>query len=451
MGKLFGTDGIRGVANREPMTSETSLKIGQALAYILKKKGHRPRIVVGKDTRLSGYMLESALATGICSMGADVILVGPMPTPGIAFITSNMDADAGVVISASHNPYEDNGIKIFSNSGFKLNTDQEEKIEELVFSEKLKNLLPQSLEIGKAYRADDALGRYIVFLKHTLPKNLDMEDLKIAVDCANGATYKVAPTIFCEMRARVKPINVSPDGTNINLDSGSLHPDLLSQTVSKNDADIGLAFDGDGDRLIAVDEKGSIVTGDKITAICAAHMKNQGRLKNNVVVTTIMSNMGLLKALKNAGITRIEAPVGDRFVLDKMLENGAVLGGEDSGHLIFLDHHTTGDGIITALQLISVMKTTGKPLSELSLIMETYPQILENITVKQKPPIDEIPFLKEAIKKAENALGSDGRVLVRYSGTQPMLRIMVEGPTQEKTRDCVDKIAAAARKTLCAG
>ncbi len=448
MGKLFGTDGIRGVANKEPMTSEMALKIGQALAHVLKRDNHRPRIIVGKDTRLSGYMIETALSTGICSMGSDVVLVGPMPTPGIAFITNNMDADAGVVISASHNPFEDNGIKIFANSGFKLNTAQEEQIENLIFSGELSNLLPPSEDIGKAYREDDALGRYIVFLRHALHRRINMEGMKIAIDCANGATYKIAPTLFREMRAEVVPINITPDGTNINKDAGSLHPEIMSEYVVMHGADIGLAFDGDGDRLIVSDEKGNIITGDKIIAICANHLKNTGELKNNLVITTIMSNLGLLKAFEKLGISRIEAPVGDRLVLEKMIEHGAVLGGEDSGHIILLDHHTTGDGILTALQLLAVMQASKQPLSELATIMDTFPQILENITVKDKPDLTGIPSIQQAIKEVEKDLGSSGRVVVRYSGTQPMLRVMVEGPTQEKTKASVDIIADVVRKEL---
>lgn len=448
MNKLFGTDGIRGIANRKPMTSDMALKIGQALAYILKKKGHRPRIIVGKDTRLSGYMLESALATGMCSMGADVILVGPMPTPGIAFITNNMDADAGVVISASHNPYEDNGIKIFANSGLKLNNRQENEIEEIIFSNKFEHLLPPSREIGRAFRENDALGRYIVFLRHTLSKHINLEGMKIAVDCANGATYKVAPTLFKEMRAEIISLNVNPDGTNINKNSGSLYPNIVAEATVSQGADIGLAFDGDGDRLIVSDEKGNIITGDKIIAICAKYMKETGVLKNNLVVTTIMSNIGLKEALDKLEIKRTVAAVGDRFVLEKMIEDGAVLGGEDSGHIIFLDHHSTGDGIITALQLLAIMQSNGKKLSELASIMETYPQILENVTINNQRPLEEIPALQDIIKEVETDLGSLGRVLVRYSGTQPMLRIMAEGPTEKKTREGVRRITEVAKKEL---
>ncbi len=448
MEKLFGTDGIRGVANRGPMTSKMALKIGQALAYVLKREDHRPRIVIGKDTRLSGYMIETALSSGICSMGADVILVGPMPTPGIAFITNNMDADAGFVISASHNPYQDNGIKIFSNSGFKLNNEQEKEIEELVFSDNLQELLPPSKEIGRAFREDDALGRYIVFLRHALHRRINLEGMKVAIDCANGATYKIAPTLFKEMRAEVTSANVNPNGININYNAGSLYPEVISQAVLSHGADIGLAFDGDGDRLIAADEKGNIITGDKIIAICAKYLKETGELKNNLVVTTIMSNIGLLKAFEELDIKRLEAPVGDRLVLEKMIKHGAVLGGEDSGHIILLEHHTTGDGILTALQLLAVMQNTGKTLSELAKVMKTYPQILENIEVKNKIDLNEIPSIQDTIKEVEDDLGKNGRVVVRYSGTQPLLRIMVEATTEEKTSECIRKIADVAKKEL---
>ncbi|MFC2061659.1 phosphoglucosamine mutase [Elusimicrobiota bacterium] len=448
MGKLFGTDGIRGIANNSPITADMALQIGQALAHILKKKNHRARIVIGKDTRLSGYMIESSLAAGICSMGADVILVGPVPTPGIAFLANNMDADAGVVISASHNPFQDNGIKIFSNEGYKLNEAQESEIEDLIFSGKLPEMLAPADQIGRAYREDDALGRYIVFLRHTLPKHISLEGMKLAVDCANGATYKVAPTLFREMRAEVISINTSPDGTNINSEAGSLHPEILAENVVMHSANIGLAFDGDGDRLIAVDEKGNVISGDKIIAICAKYMKENDKLNNDLVVTTIMSNLGLLKTLDKLGIQRIEAPVGDKYVLEKMIEHGAMLGGEDSGHIIFRKRHTTGDGIMTALQILLVMTATEQPLSELASIMTTFPQVLENITVKDKPNINDIPAIQQAIKEVEDELGSSGRVVIRYSGTQPMLRVMVEGPTQEQTESCVKKIVKAAREQL---
>lgn len=448
MGKLFGTDGVRGKANEDPMTSEMAMQIGQAVAYVLRRKGHRQRIVIGKDTRLSGYMLESALASGISSMGADVILVGPMPTPGIAFITSNMDADCGIVISASHNPFEDNGIKIFSKEGFKLSDEQELEIESLIFSKKLSSLVSPSREIGRAFREEDALGRYIVFLRHTFPKDLSLEGVKVVLDCANGATYKVAPTLFREMRAEVISLNINPDGKNINLKCGSLHPERLTEKVTKNRADLGLAFDGDGDRLISADEKGNIIDGDKILAICAKNMKEEKKLKNNSVVSTVMSNLGFSLALKEMKIKNIKSKVGDRYVLEEMLKKGAVIGGEESGHIIFLEHHTTGDGIITALQLLAVMQKEKKTLSELAKVMKTFPQVLINVDVKSKPDLKGIPEITNVTKEVEKELGDKGRVLIRYSGTQPMCRVMVEGPTKEKTEKLANKIAEVVKRKL---
>lgn len=448
MGKLFGTDGIRGVANEYPITPDIAMQIGQATAYILKKEGHRSRIVIGKDTRLSGYMIESALVSGICSMGSDVILVGPVPTPGIAFLTTNLDADAGIVISASHNPYKDNGIKIFSKNGYKLTDEEEKKIEDLIFSKKLPNFLTNAESLGRAFREEDASGRYIVFLKHSFPRNLDLEEIKIVLDCANGATYKVAPTLFREMRAEVTSLNVDPDGENINLNCGALYPEALAEAVVGDKADIGLAFDGDGDRLIAVDEKGDIVSGDKIIAICANRLKEEDVLKNNTVVTTVMSNLGLSVAFKEMGIRHVTTKVGDRYVLEEMLKNGCVIGGEDSGHVIFKEHHTTGDGILTALQLLSVMKKEKKPLSELAKIIKTFPQILINVKVKRKAPLEEIPELRNVISKVEKELGDKGRVLVRYSGTQSVCRVMIEGPTKDNTERFAKEIARVVEDKL---
>lgn len=448
MGKLFGTDGIRGVANKDPMTPEMAIYIGQAVAHVLNKKGHRQRIVIGKDTRLSGYMLENALAAGISSMGADVISVGSMPTPGIAFIANNMDADCGIVISASHNPFEDNGIKIFSKEGFKLSEEQELEIEELIFSKNIQSLASSSQEIGRAFQEENALEGYIVFLRHTFPKKLSLEGVKIVLDCANGATYKVAPTLFKEMRAEVLCLNVNPDGKNINVECGSLHPELLAEKIIENRADIGFAFDGDGDRLIAADEKGNIISGDRILAICAKYLKKERRLKNDLVVSTVMSNLGLSLALKEMGIKHIKTRVGDRYVIEELLKNGAVLGGEDSGHIIFLEHHTTGDGLITALQLLAVMQKEEKALSELSKVMKTFPQVLINVDVKSKPDFKDIPEIGNVIGSAEKELGDKGRVLVRYSGTQPMCRVMVEGPTKEQTEKLAKKIAEVVKKKL---
>lgn len=448
MGKLFGTDGVRGVANTDPITAKMAMQIGQAIAYILKKEGHRPRIVIGKDTRLSGYMLENALVAGITSMGSDVLLVGPIPTPGIAFLTTNLDADAGIIISASHNPYRDNGIKIFSKNGFKLSDDEELKIEELIFSKRLPTLLPPSQELGRAFREEDAKGRYIVFLKHSFPKNLDLEGIKIVVDCANGATYKVAPMLLREMRAEVSSINVDPNGENINLNCGALHPETLAKKVVETGSHIGLAFDGDGDRLIAVDEKGNILSGDTMVAICAKNLKEAGLLKNNLVVTTVMSNLGLALAFKEMGIKHTQAKVGDRYVLEEMIKGDAVLGGEDSGHVIFREHHTTGDGIVTALQLLAIMIKEGKPLSELSKVMKIFPQVMINIEVKKKHPLEEIIEIKNVISDAEKELGDNGRVLVRYSGTQLLCRVMVEGPTADLTEKLANKISAVVKENL---
>ena len=449
MGRLFGTDGVRGVANVAPMTAEMVLEIGRATAYVCKRhKDRRHSIVIGKDTRVSGYMLENALTAGICSMGVDVLLVGPMPTPGIAFITHSMRADAGMVISASHNPYQDNGIKIFSRDGLKLPDEEEDQIEQLITSGKIRDLRPTAEDVGKAKRIDDAMGRYIVFCKNTFPDDLSLEGLKIVIDCANGATYKVAPIIFGELGATVFPIHNEPNGTNINDNCGSQHTRALVAKVREVKADIGLAFDGDGDRMIAVDENGKELTGDHILAICAKRYKELGLLKNNLVIPTVMSNFGFFAALKRLGIRHVIAPVGDRYVLEKMKEEGAVLGGEASGHLIFLDHHTTGDGIISALQLLAAMCAAGQPLSELAKIMTLSPQHMINVTVSKKPPLEEIKEIQQAIKNAEDELGDDGRVLVRYSGTQSMCRVMIEGPTDEVTRRLTEAVAAVVKKYL---
>ena len=429
MGRLFGTDGIRGVANVHPMTAEMALKVGRAIAYITRKKGHTPRILIGKDTRLSGYMLENALVAGICSMGADALLVGPMTTPGVAFLTVSMRADAGIVISASHNPYQDNGIKIFSRFGFKLPDAKEEELEELINTDDLASLHADTSHMGKAYRIDDARGRYIVFLKNSFTAEYSLEGMKIVLDCSNGSTYKVAPEAFFELGAEVIPLFNDPDGKNINKDCGSQHPETLAHEVVKNRADVGFAFDGDGDRVIAVDEKGNVLTGDRIMAICASVMKKQGKLKKNLVVSTVMSNIGLGLALKDFGAHTLATNVGDRYVLEEMLANDAAIGGEDSGH------------IIAALQLLNAMKYEDKPLSELAGIMKVYPQRLINIDVTSKPDIDTIPEIVKVIKEVEEELGEKGRVLVRYSGTQQMCRVMVEGPSEKDTEIYCRKIA----------
>ena len=441
MGELFGTDGVRGVANEYPMTAEMALNIGRATAYLFKRKGHIPRIIIGKDTRISGYMLENALVSGICSMGVNALLVGPLPTPGIAFATNSMRADAGIVISASHNPFQDNGIKIFSNEGFKLPDEKELEIEKLIFSNNMHTLHPSPSELGKAYRIDDARGRYIVFLKNTFPKEHTLEGTKVVLDCAHGATYRVAPDTFFELGADVISLFDQPNGENINAHCGSQHPETLAEEVIKGKADVGFAFDGDGDRCITVDEKGSALTGDQIMAICAKEMKKEGKLNKNLVVCTVMSNIGFGIALKQVGIEQVVTKVGDRYVLEEMQAKGAVIGGEESGHVIFLEHHTTGDGIITALQVLAAMKKAQKPLSELAQVMRVFPQKLINVDVKTKPELSTIPEIGAAVRDVEEQLGDKGRVLVRYSGTQNMCRVMVESPTNEETEKYCGQIA----------
>jgi phosphoglucosamine mutase len=448
MGKLFGTDGVRGEANRYPMNAEIAFAIGQAVVYLLKKEHSRPRIVIGKDTRISGYMLESALESGITSMGGNPYLLGVLPTPGIAFIAQSMRANAGIVISASHNPYQDNGIKIFSGSGFKLSDDQEEAIEDLLRSNMLHSLVPPVKDMGQAFRLEDVHGRYIVFLKNTFPRDLSIEGMKIVLDTANGATYKVAPETFWELGADIEVIHNTPNGININDNCGSQHTQDLKKKVVESGAAIGLAFDGDGDRLIAVDEKGHEITGDQILLICAKMLKEHGKLKNNLLVSTVMSNLGLRVACKKYGFKYHAAKVGDRYVLEDMLQLGSVIGGEDSGHTIFLNHHTAGDGIVTALQLLAAMVKTGKPLSELARMMDVYPQKLINVDVRSKPDIKTVPQITEVIEMVENELGNDGRVLVRFSGTQNMCRVMVEGLSHEVTEKHCKEIAEIIKSLL---
>ncbi len=452
MGKIFGTDGVRDMANMGNMTAEQALEIGRAVAYVCKEyhreKGTRPRIVISKDTRLSGYMLETALTAGVCSVGVDAILLGPLPTPGLAFITRDMRADAGIMITASHNPYHDNGIKIFSRTGNKLPDAEEEEMEALINSHKLRDVRSTEDDIGKAKRIEDAIGRYIVFCKNTFPEDMTLDGMKVVLDCANGASYKVAPIIFSELGAEVSAIHVSPNGMNINDNCGSQFTDDLKAKVLETGAEVGLAFDGDADRLIVVDENGVEVSGDQIIAICAKQYKERGLLKNNEVVATVMSNFGFFAAMKEMGIETAVTDVGDRYVLERMLADDAMLGGEASGHVIFHNHHSTGDGIIAALQLLSIMRETGKPLSELGKIMKIFPQKLINIDVKEKPPVDEIAGLPEAIKNAEEELADKGRVLIRYSGTQHMCRVMVEGPTEEMTLRVAEDLADVVREAI---
>lgn len=450
MGTLFGTDGIRGVANEYPMTPEIAFRVGRACAYIFKNHDFKKhKILIGKDTRLSGYMLETALASGICSMGGDCVLVGPIPTPGIAFLTQSVRADAGVVISASHNPYYDNGIKIFSRDGFKLSDELEEKIESLVLGNEIDNLRPIYRDIGKAFRIDDASGRYISYIKTTFPKDLTLEGITIVVDCANGAFYKIAPKVFEELGAKVVPVGVHPDGENINEGCGALYPDHLKKHVMESKANLGIALDGDGDRVIFCDEKGKILDGDKILAILAKNMIDNGKLKRNSIVATIMSNMALDEFIESYGGKVIKVPVGDRNVVDALIKEGLNLGGEQSGHIITLDYATTGDGVIVALQVLTALLLEQKPLSELSKIIDPYPQILSAITVKEKKDFMAFEEVKKIIDAAVKDLNDHrGRVNIRYSGTEPKLRIMVECRDKEKMLKWHDELKELLSKYL---
>lgn len=439
--KLFGTDGIRGVANIYPMTAEVALQLGRALAYVIKTGPRRDKVVVGKDTRLSGYLLEYAITAGICSMGVDVLLLGPMPTPGIAYITSSMRADAGVVISASHNPYQDNGIKFFSGDGFKLPDELEARIEALMADPSVSEVRPTATEIGQAFRIDDARGRYISYLKSTFPKELRLDGLRIVLDCAHGATYRVAPAVFAELGAELITIGVRPNGKNINYKCGSTHPENVVTLVKRHQADLGIAFDGDGDRCIMVDHRGNIVDGDHILGICARDMHRRERLHRKTVVGTIMSNLGLEVALKSLGLKLLRTQVGDRYVVEAMLKGGYNLGGEQSGHLVFLNYSTTGDGILTALRVLAVMLREEKPLAELAGFVQTYPQVLMNVKVKEKKELKAVPRAYQAVQAAEQRLNGRGRLLVRYSGTEPLLRIMVEGEDRAEIEQVAQELA----------
>ncbi len=450
---LFGTDGIRGVANEHPMTAEVAVRLGQAVAYHFAEDppsnahpDRSTRILIGKDTRLSGYMFESGLEAGITSMGADVQLVGPLPTPAISRLTTGMRADAGIMISASHNPYQDNGIKIFGRDGFKLPDEEEAQIEELVLSESPP--LPESEHIGKTTRIDDAAGRYIAFLKNTFPKDLTLDGLRVVVDCANGAAYRVGPTVLEELGADVFTVGCDPDGTNINRDCGSTSPQAAIQRVNETRADIGISLDGDADRVILIDEHGEIVDGDKILALCALHLQERGELENDTLVATVMSNLGLDLALQDHGIAVERTQVGDRYVVENMREGDFNLGGEQSGHLIFLDHTTTGDGMIAALQVLAIMKRRGKELSELAQVMSPLPQTLVNVDVTDKPPLAELEDFQAEVECVEDALGAKGRVLARYSGTEPVARIMVEGPDKRRVHKHANNLAEALGKII---
>lgn len=453
MRKIFGTDGVRGIANIEPVTAETALKLGRAAAHVFTRSGddepqlanlanrRRPRIVIGKDTRLSGYMLENALAAGIMSLGVDVLLIGPLPTPGVAYITRSLRADAGIVLSASHNPYEDNGIKFFRHDGYKLDDEIEQRIENIVFSGEIDSIRPTAGKIGKAKRIDDALGRYVEFAKASFPRRRTLEGMRIAVDAGNGAAYKSTPWILRELGAEVIVANDHPDGRNINEKCGSTYPEEIQRLVRETGAQIGITHDGDADRVLLCDEEGEIVDGDEIMAIAAIDFLKNNRLAQNTLVATIMSNFGLDEALANHGGKVVRAKVGDRYVIEEMMRSDLNVGGEQSGHMIFRDHSTTGDGIISALQILRVMVETGQPLSELKRCLKKYPQAQRNLKVKEKPPLETLPRVLALVEETERELAGAGRVLLRYSGTEPKIRLLIEGRDADYINRRADQIA----------
>jgi phosphoglucosamine mutase len=448
MGKIFGTDGIRGKANVFPMTSEMALKVGKAVAHVFKsKKNGRTKIVIGKDTRLSGYMLETALASGIVAMGAKVILVGPVPTPAIAHLTKSLNCDAGIMLTASHNPAEDNGIKIFSEDGYKLSDEVEEEIEKYLLEEEIDTAHVTGEKIGKAYRLEDASGRYTAFAKAAI-KSASLRGMKIVLDCANGAAYKVAPAIFEELGADVTVIGNKPNGLNINLECGATHTKKMQEKVKETNADIGIALDGDADRIIVSDEKGNIVDGDKLLLIMALDLLKSGKLANNTLVVTVYSNLGLDEAMEKAGGKTVRTACGDRYVLEEMRKSGHVLGGEKSGHIIYGNYCTTGDGIISGLLLLNIMKKEGKKISELADCMNEFPQILINLEVRGKKAVEEMPAVSAKIKEIDEKLGKKGRTLIRYSGTQNVLRIMIEGQDKEDIEKYANEIADEVRKEV---
>jgi phosphoglucosamine mutase len=445
--KLFGTDGIRGVANTEPMTVEVALQLGRAAAYVFRRDKRRHSIVIGKDTRLSGYMFESALAAGICSMGVDVLLLGPLPTPGVAFITRSVRADAGIVISASHNPFQDNGIKFFSREGLKLPTQLEMEMEQLVAEGTINHIRPTALDVGKAFRIDDALGRYVEFVKNSFPKGMTLDGLKIALDCAHGAAYKAAPLVLRELGAQVFIYNNEPNGVNINDQCGSLYPKVIQTKVLQHQADVGISLDGDADRIIFSDEKGNQVDGDDVMAICIKDFfQNHQRKKQ--LITTVMSNFGLDKLVRSLGGEIVRTGVGDRYVIEEMMKRDAFFGGEQSGHIIFRDFTTTGDGLITALQVLRIMVESGKNLSELCKNFERFPQVLLNVRVREKKDLEKFSSVQNAISQAKKVLGSEGRTLVRYSGTEPIARVMIEGENSDEIQKLAEGIAEAIEKEL---
>ncbi len=453
--KIFGTDGVRGTANLEPVTAETALKLGRAAAHVFKNLEAQSRgrgkhkIVIGKDTRLSGYMLENAISSGILSMGVDVLFIGPLPTPGVAYVTRSLRADAGIVITASHNPYTDNGIKFFRADGYKLEDKIEAQIESLVFSGEVEKIRPAAEHIGKAVRIDDALGRYIEFAKSSFPKGLTLEGVKIVLDCAHGSAYKSSPCVLRELGAEVIVFGSAPDGMNINLDCGSMHPEVMCRKVVEHGAHIGIAHDGDADRVLLCDEKGNLKDGDDIMAIATLEMLAEKTLVKKTLVSTVMSNAGLEAAIKNAGGKMLRTPVGDKNVIDEMLREGFNFGGEQSGHLIFRDHGTTGDGLVAALQILRILKSRGTPLSQLAKCWTRFPQLVTNVKVCEKKPLDQLAGVNELVAEAEKELAAQGgRLLLRYSGTEPKVRLLVEGRDAKALESWSKKICGAIQQQI---
>ncbi len=453
--KIFGTDGVRGVANVEPVTAETSLKLGRAAAHVFTQlnprknpQGTRPKIVLGKDTRLSGYMLENALVAGITSLGVDVLVIGPLPTPGVAYITRSLRADAGIILSASHNPYEDNGIKFFRHDGYKLDDQVEQQIEQLIFAGEIDSIRPTAGRIGRAARIDDALGRYVEFAKASFPRGMSLEEMRVAVDVANGAAYKSTPCILRELGADVTVAHNDPNGTNINAQCGSTHPEEIQRLVKETGADVGITHDGDADRVLLCDENGEIVDGDEILAIASVDLLRTNRLEQNTVVATVMSNFGLDETLAAQGGKVVRTKVGDRYVIEEMVQRKLNLGGEQSGHIIFRDFTTTGDGIISALQILCIMHKTGQPLSKLKTSLKKYPQAQRNLLVKEKPPLTELPAVMKLVNEIEKELSGKGRVLLRYSGTEPKIRLLIEGREFDKIDKQANRIADAIQQAI---
>jgi phosphoglucosamine mutase len=453
--RIFGTDGVRGTANIEPVTAETALKLGRAAAHIFTqmsmaagRSNGRTTIVIGKDTRLSGYMLENALAAGVMSLGADVLLIGPLPTPGVAYITRSLRADAGIVLSASHNPYEDNGIKFFRHDGYKLDDEIEKRIENLVFSGEIEAIRPTAGKVGRATRIDDALGRYVEFAKQSFPRGMTLEKLRVSVDVANGAAYKSTPCILRELGADVIVSHNDPNGRNINRECGSTYPDEIQRIMRETKADVGISHDGDADRVLLCDEAGELVDGDEIMAIAALDFLRRGSLAQNTLVATVMSNFGLNEAMESHGGKVVRTKVGDRYVIEEMMKNDLNVGGEQSGHMIFRDFTTTGDGIVSALQILRIMIETGKPLSELKRCLAKYPQAQRNMKVREKPPLEQLLQVTKLVAETERELSGAGRVLLRYSGTEPKIRLLIEGRDGDRINAQADLIAAEIQSSI---